>query len=57
MAGSLNGVTLIGNLGEDPEVRNGQGGGKIGGGVSMPSTTHAAVSVVKDSFRMPRLRR
>lgn len=29
MAGSLNKVTLIGNLGKDPEIRNGQSGGKI----------------------------
>ena len=29
MAGSLNKVTLIGNLGKDPEIRNSQAGGKI----------------------------
>ena len=29
MAGFLNKVTLIGNLGKDPEVRNSQGGDKI----------------------------
>ena len=29
MAGSVNKVILIGNLGKDPEVRNTQGGGKI----------------------------
>ena len=29
MAGSLNKVTLIGNLGKDPEIRNAQSGGKI----------------------------
>ena len=29
MAGSVNKVTLVGNLGKDPEVRNTQAGGKI----------------------------
>ena len=29
MAGSLNKVMLIGNLGKDPEVRTFEGGGKI----------------------------
>ena len=29
MAGSVNKVTLVGNLGKDPEVRNTQSGGKI----------------------------
>jgi single-strand DNA-binding protein len=29
MAGSVNKVTLVGNLGREPEVRNTQGGGKI----------------------------
>ncbi len=29
MAGSVNKVTLVGNLGKDPEVRNSQGGQKI----------------------------
>ena len=29
MAGSLNKVTLIGNLGKDPEVHNGQSGSKV----------------------------
>jgi len=29
MAGSVNKVTLIGNLGKDPEVRNFQSGGKV----------------------------
>ena len=29
MTGSLNKVTLIGNLGKDPETRNAQSGGKI----------------------------
>lgn len=29
MAGSVNKVTLIGNLGKDPEVRNTQSGGKV----------------------------
>ena len=29
MAGSVNKVILIGNLGKDPEVRNSQGGDKI----------------------------
>ena len=29
MAGSVNKVTLIGNLGKDPEIRNAQSGMKI----------------------------
>jgi len=29
MAGSMNRVTLIGNLGQDPEIRITQSGGKV----------------------------
>lgn len=36
MAGSVNKVTLVGNLGKDPEVRNTQSGSKV---VSFPLAT------------------